>query len=365
MSYLITGGVGGIGKSVAEWLLARGARNLILMSRSAAAGVKTALFVTELQKSHPGSKVKPVGCDISKDSELASALDNCAEELPPIRGVIQTAMVLQDSILENMSIDDYNAAIFPKVQGTWNLHKYLNSDLEFFIMLSSLAGVIGNPSQSNYTAGGAFQDALARYRVGKGLPGVSLDIGAVKNVGYVASNRSIYDRLERMGYRLLGEDEILSALESAILYPCPQIMVGINTAASERHDTILGGDARFDALRYMKPANISSNISKPVTHPETVADRLSCASSLKEASEVVLQVLVNKLVEVFMIPLEEVIDSKSMADFGVDSLVAVELRNMMAVQVGAEISIFDILQSSSLAVLSYSVALASTYVNVS
>jgi hypothetical protein len=62
-------------------------------------------------------------------------------------------------------------------------------------MLSSLAGVIGNPSQSNFTAGGAFQDALAMYRVGKGLPGVSLDIGAVKNVGYVASNKTIYDRL--------------------------------------------------------------------------------------------------------------------------------------------------------------------------
>lgn len=335
------------------------------MSRSVA-GPRTASFVTELEKWHPGSKIRSVGCDISKESDLILALDDCVKDLPPIRGVVQAAMVLKDHILENMSIDDYNAATFPKVQGTWNLHQHLNSDLEFFIMLSSLAGVIGNPSQSNYTAGGAFQDALAIYRVGKGLPGVSLDIGAVKNVGYVASNKSIHDRLERTGYRLLGENEILSALESAILYPCPQIMVGINTTGSERHDTILGGDARFDALRYMKPANIDNNTSKPITHHENLAGQLSCVSSLEEASGFVLQVLVNKLVDIFMIPMEEVVDdSKSMADFGVDSLVAVELRNMLAVQAGAEISIFDIMQSSSLAVLSHTVASASIYVDVS
>jgi hypothetical protein len=335
------------------------------MSRSATTGASTTTFVAELEKSHPGSKIKLVGCDISKESELVIALDECVGDVPPIRGVVQAAMVLQDSILENMSMDDYNSAMFPKVQGTWNLHQHIHGDLEFFILLSSLAGVIGNPSQSNYTGGGAFQDALARYRVSKGLPGVSLDIGAVKNVGYVASNKSIYDRLEKMGFRLLGEDEILSAFESAILYPSPQIMVGINTAPSERHDTILGGDARFDALRYIKPANIGSNISKPVTQSEGLAGQLSCASSLEEASGIVLHALVNKLADIFMIPMEEVVDSKSMADFGVDSLVAVELRNMLAVQAGAEISIFNIMQGSSLAALSHAVASASTHVNVS
>lgn len=349
--------------SVAEWLLAHGAKCLILMSRNAA-GASTALSGSELENSYPSSRVKYVGCDISKKSDLMLTLEDCAKELPPIRGVIQAAMVLQDSILDNMTIDDYNAAILPKVQGTWNLHQQLSGDLDFFIMLSSLAGVIGNASQSNYTAGGAYQDALAIYRAGKGLPGVSIDIGAVKNVGYVASNKAVYDRLERMGYKLLGVDEILSALESAIIYPCPQIMVGINTTESDRQDTLLGRDARFDALRYIKGANIDNNTSKPIENHESLVGQLSGATSLEEASGFVSQALVNKLVEIFMIPKEEVLDSKPMADFGVDSLVAVELRNMLAVQAGAEISIFDIMQSSSLAVLSHSVALASIYVDV-
>lgn len=328
------------------------------MSRSATSGATTKSFARDLEDAYPGSKVHLIDCDISQMSELSVALDKCPD-LPPIRGVIQAAMVLRDSIIENMGLDDYNAAILPKVQGSWNLHHYLGKDLDFFIMLSSLAGVIGNPSQSNYTAGGAFQDALARYRVSQGLPGVSLDIGAVKNVGYVASNRSVHDRLERSGYRLLEESEILSAIESAILYPCPQIVVGINTGGGGDDTTLI--DARFDALRYIKPAN-SSTTTKPSSSPHALSHQLTSVSSMEEASRVVLQALAERLVEIFLIPIEEVIDSKSMADFGVDSLVAVELRNMLAVQAGAEISIFDIMQSPSLVALAQTVAAASTFV---
>ncbi|KAJ5893428.1 hypothetical protein N7495_005119 [Penicillium taxi] len=363
-SYLVAGGVGGIGRSVARWLLTHGAKNLILVSRSAAAGGRTALFVDELQESYPGSRVRSIGCDISDEASFALALKNCAKELPPIRGVIQAAMVLEDSILENMTIDNYNAAIRPKVQGTWSLHHQLGSDLDFFIMLSSLAGVIGNASQSNYTAGGAFQDALARHRVAKGLPGVALDIGAVKDIGYVASNKGVYERLEKMGYRLLAEEEIMSSIESAILYPCPQVMVGINTGGGSS-DSILARESRFSALRYMKSANSSNGASKATGGAVNLASKLSSAESPDEAAELVMEALVKKLVDIFMIPAEEVVPTKSMAAFGVDSLVAVELRNMLALKAGSEVSIFDIMQSPSLAVLCDKVALTSCYVAVS
>jgi NADPH:quinone reductase-like Zn-dependent oxidoreductase len=364
-SYLIAGGVGGIGRSIARWLLTHGAKNLILVSRSAAAGGRTASFVAELEEAHPGSKVRAVGCDISNETDLSLAMRSCAAELPPIRGVIQAAMVLEDSILEHMTIDNYNAAIRPKVQGTWNLHQQLGSDLDFFIILSSLAGVIGTPSQSNYTAGGAFQDALARHRVAKGLPGVALDIGAVKDVGYVASNKSVLDRMERLGHRLLGEEEILSAIESTILYPYPQVMVGITTGdGPQGHDAVLARESRFDALRYMKSSNTSTGASKASGGSSSLAGKLSSASSLDEAAGLIVQALVKKLVDIFMTPVEEVIASKSMAAFGVDSLVAVELRNMLALQAGAEVSIFDIMQSPSLAALSNTVASNSAYVSV-
>lgn len=355
--------MGGIGRSVSRWLLTHGAKNLILVSRSAAAGGRTALFVDELQCSYPGSKVRVIGCDISNKDSFALGLEKIAAELPPIRGVVQAAMVLDDSILENMTINNYNAAIQPKVQGTWNLHQQLGSDLDFFIMLSSLAGVIGNASQSNYTAGGAFQDALARHRVAKGLPGVALDIGAVKDIGYVASNKGVYERLKKMGYRLLAEEEIMSAIESAILDPCPQVMVGINTGGGSS-DSILARDSRFSALRFTKPANGSNSASKASSVAGSLAGKLSSAESLHEAAGLVMEALVQKLVDIFMIPAEEVIPAKSMAAFGVDSLVAVELRNMLALKAGSEVSIFDIMQSPSLAVLCDKVASTSGFVVV-
>lgn len=347
-------------------MLTHGAKNLILLSRSAAAGGRTAAFVTELQEMHPGCKIRAIGCDISSKSDLAAALKDCAQELPPIRGVLQAAMVLEDSILENMTLDNYNAALRPKVHGSYNLHELLGSDLDFFIMLSSLAGIIGLASQTNYTAGGAFQDALARHRVAKGLPCVSIDLGAVKDVGYVSANKAVYDRLSRMGYRLLSEREVLSTIESTITSPCPQVLLGINTGPSLKGSTesesILAQDSRFTALRYCRPANAASGGSKTGGNSDSLASKLSSADSVEDATAFIAQALVKKLVDIFMVPEDEIVLSNSMASFGVDSLVAVELRNMLALQAGSQVSIFDIMQSASLESLSATVASSSAFV---
>lgn len=275
-------------------------------------------------------------------------------------------MVLQDSILDNMTIDAYRAAVRPKVQGSWNLHELLGRDLDFFVMLSSLAGIFGQASQSNYTAGGAFQDALARHRVAKGQPGVAIDVGAVKDVGYVASNKAVLDRMVKAGHRLLSEDEVLSAIESAILNPCPQILLGINTGPSaEAADTILAREIRFDALRYRKSAKGGESGSRSRgSGANDLAGQLASALSVEEASQLVLQALGRKLMDIFMISEEEVVGTKSMASFGVDSLVAVELRNMLALQACAVMSVFDILQSSSLATLADLVVSKSTLVTL-
>lgn len=89
----------------------------------------------------------------------------------PVKGVIQGAMVLQDSRVENMEYQQWRAAMEPKVHGTWNIHEVFGNSLDFFVLLSSSGGVIGSFSQGNYCAGNTFQDAFARYRAGFGLPG--------------------------------------------------------------------------------------------------------------------------------------------------------------------------------------------------
>ncbi|KAI1176151.1 hypothetical protein F4777DRAFT_578200 [Nemania sp. FL0916] len=361
-SYLIVGGVGGIGQSIAKWMLSHGAKNLILLSRSANTKGRTGAIVAELQK-YPGARIRAVGCDITNESDLASAVRICAAELPPIRGVIQAAMVLKDTVLEQMTVEDYSLAVGPKVAGTWNLHRQFGSDLEFFIMLSSLTGVLGNSSQSNYTAGGAFQDALARYRVAHGLPAVAIDLGLVSSVGYVTKHKSIHARLARIGYLPLSERQLLRAIETAILDPAPQVLVGLDVGPGphwdEHNTSSLAHEPRFSALRPRQSA-ISTSIGS--TKSDSLAGKLAAASSLDEASDLVLEELITNLANIFMITADDIMPSKPPAAYGVDSLVAVELRNMLVLRAGSEVSIFDIMQSPSLAALSNTVALTSAHV---
>lgn len=251
---------------------------------------------------------------------------------------------MQDSILEHMTLEDYRKATVPKVQGSWNLHEYFKEQpLDFFIMLSSLAGIVGFASQCNYSAGGTFQDALARHRTSRGLPGVAIDIGVVKSVGYVAENDDTAERLRKTGHTVLSEDDVLRAVESAILSPqATQLMLGLNTGPGPHwEESPMARDMRFSSL----------------------GDQIAAASTLDEAAEAVVQAITKKLVDIFMLAEAEVSPSMSLSDYGVDSLVAVELRNMLALRAGSETSIFDIMQSTSISALAIVVATKSNHLD--
>ncbi|KUI53493.1 Lovastatin diketide synthase LovF [Cytospora mali] len=330
-SYLLVGGVGGIGRSVAHWMVAHGAKNLILLSRSAASSEKTGAFISELQEA--GCRVIAVSCDVADEAGLAEALCASERELPPIRGIIHGGMVLQDSILEQMTLDDYTTAFRPKVKGSWNLHNEFTRrgrHLDFFIMLSSLAGIIGHASQSNYSASGAYQDALARYRVGQNLPGVSIDVGIVKSVGYVAERADVAERMARLGYMPISEDQVLRVLESAILEPCsPQVLVGLQTGPGRvwepNGESQLGRDSRFAALRHCQTMKIQQKTSSGARSDRevlTLSDKLAEATSRDDAETLVSQAIAEKLSTIFMIPIGEIDPTTKLSHYGVDSLVA-------------------------------------------
>ncbi|KAK3167997.1 Type I Iterative PKS [Lepraria neglecta] len=370
-SYLLVGGVGGIGRSVVTWMIEHGAKNLILLSRSAGNVQKTGRFVAQTMQ-ETGCRIKAISCDVSNSADLASALQECQrEQLPPIRGIVQAAMVLQDSLLEQMTIDDYNTAILPKVNGTWNLHSQFPhvDDLDFFVILSSNVGTLGNASQSNYAAGSTYQDALARWRVGRGLPCVSIDLPAVKSVGYVAETAGVWNRMARLGYMSLDEDVVLKLIESAILTPYDgQTVAGINVGPgghwNQDSSSQLGRDARFWALRYRQPQQ-QKEAGGSKGGGDSFPSQLAGVLSRNEAERLVGQAIAQKLADVFTIPTDDVDMTKPPGAHGVDSLVAVELRNMLRHQVAAEISSFEIMQSASLAALAGLAASKSEYVKSS
>ncbi|MCJ1379055.1 hypothetical protein MMC17_002155 [Xylographa soralifera] len=377
-SYLVVGGVGGIGRSIAHWLVAQGAKNLILLSRSAGdldldknQNTDGALFVRELRA--VGCRVKPVSCDISLASSLAQALRACEDEgLPPVRGVVQGAMLLRDAIFEQMTLDDWRGGLRPKLDGTWNLHTEFAQAgaLDFFVMLSSVSGIVGIASQTNYAAGGSYEDALARWRQARGLPGVSIDLGPISDIGYVATAAKVAERLRKDGdFAMLDEDIVLRALNAAVLHPLggrSQMIVGLNSEPGPQWDAAgtsqLGRDARFLHLR---PRSTAASRAGPAdgdgSGGVSLAAQLEGASSRQEGALLIGTAIAAKLADIFMTPVAEIDLSKPPAHFGVDSLIAVELRNMLVLQAAADVSIFNILQTASLAALAASVAEKSRY----
>ncbi|KAJ5735326.1 Acyl transferase/acyl hydrolase/lysophospholipase [Penicillium malachiteum] len=222
------------------------------MSRSSASIPESQTFIDEPQAA--GCDAVAVNCDVSRSISLGQALSEWQETMPPIRGVIQAAMNLQDSVLEQMSFTQWSNSIAAKAHATRNLHEFFGDRLDFFTMLSSIVGVVGNASQSNYGAGGSYQDALARPRAAQGLPGVALDLGMVQSVGWLADNETARERLLRQGYRPLEEEEVLQLVESAIRDPVrsprtSQVMTGIADFTPEAATSGWRQDSRFGGLQ--------------------------------------------------------------------------------------------------------------------
>uniref|UniRef100_A0A8H7KF45 Carrier domain-containing protein n=1 Tax=Bionectria ochroleuca TaxID=29856 RepID=A0A8H7KF45_BIOOC len=374
-SYLIVGGNGGLGQSVAHWMVAHGARNLVLLSRSASKSEKTATLAKELMEAGC-SRVLPVSCNVASEDDLAKAIQTCAQEgLPPIRGVIHAAFVLQDSFVEKMTLDDWKYTTQSKVAGAWNLHNQFNlpGDLDFFVLFSSINGVLGYASQAAYSAAGAYEDALAHWRVKHcGLPGVSIDLSVVNAVGYVAEAQGaemLRKSLIRAGRRVIDESHVLSSLESAIQSPFdPQFVVGGINSGPGPHweaDGELGRDMRVLPLKYRQTSKIAGEKQTHQGEDDTLAARMAACSSRDEAIYVVGSALADMLADMFMVPAEEVDLTQSPSQQGVDSLVAVEVRNMLFGQAGAELSIFNIMQSPSLSKLASDVVDRSSHVEFS
>jgi acyl transferase domain-containing protein/acyl-CoA synthetase (AMP-forming)/AMP-acid ligase II/aryl carrier-like protein len=183
-TYLVTGGAGSLGRNVAAWLVRNGATRLVLTGRRRPSAEALAA-ITEMERG--GAQVTFVPADVSHYEELAVALGAIHPDFP-LRGVIHTAGVLDDGVLMNLDWGRFASVMAPKVAGSWNLHAATqNLDLDFFVLFSSAAALLGSPGQSNYAAANAYMDALAHYRRARGLSAVSINWGPWAEVGMAAS----------------------------------------------------------------------------------------------------------------------------------------------------------------------------------
>ncbi|KAK9413400.1 hypothetical protein SUNI508_02599 [Seiridium unicorne] len=359
-TYLISGGLGGLGRSAAKWMSQRGAKHLILLSRSGPRTTPAIALLEELRGE--GISIRTPKCDVSSAESLSEALKQCSD-MPPIQGCLQATMVLQDSLFETMSWDQWSISIRSKVASTWNLHRQLPSGLSFFIMLSSVAGIAGSMGQSNYAAGNTYQDALAAHRLAVGEKATSIDLGWMGDVGIVAENDSLTKGKEAAGdLAKIQEVEFLALLdhycgETLEIKTSEQAqpIIGLVTPAQFRGQGIEPPDWLIDRLIFSgleqhsngNEANHSADGNTGVNEHDWV-NAFICAQSSNEAGDVVVEALVQKLSKATSITPDDIDRSRPLHTFGVDSLLAVEIRNWFGKLFKADVAIFDITGQASL-----------------
>ncbi|UKZ55914.1 putative secondary metabolism biosynthetic enzyme [Trichoderma virens] len=361
--YMLVGGLGGLGRSLAMMLAENGARKLCFLSRSGAASTSATDLIHDLKGL--GVQVECLKCDVSDISALKNALDRCSVELGPVHGVIQCAMVLRDTLFANMSYDQWQESTLPKVQGTQNLHKTL-PDVDFFVTLSSFAGTFGNRGQSNYAAGCAYQDALALQRRDEGKKATTIDVGLMRDIGVLAENGmtdNLKDWEEPYGVR---EGELRTLVKLAIAGRLPaQVLTGLATGGS----AVAAGiptpfylaDAKFSLMGAtdLDKVNDATSDSNNKRKSDTIRALISNSEGLPEASEHVVASLVGRIAKMLQIEAEDVDTSRALHSYGLDSLVAIEIVDWALKEIEARVSVFDIMAAVPITATASKIANAS------
>ena len=197
-TYLITGGLGGIGCVLAGWLAERGAGTIVLNGRRAPdPSAEQAIAALRTR----GFRIEVELADVTDTTALDAMLARMDDTLPPIAGVIHSVGVLSDAALGNQNWESFETVLWPKMLGAWHLHRKTEErDLDMFILFSSVVGVLGNAGQTNHAAANAFLDQLAAHRRALGLPGQAIAWGAWSELGEAEEQRErIAGRREATG----------------------------------------------------------------------------------------------------------------------------------------------------------------------
>ncbi|MGC2638313.1 MAG: SDR family NAD(P)-dependent oxidoreductase, partial [Acidobacteriaceae bacterium] len=338
--YLITGGMGGLGLLVTRWMADHGARKLALMGRRPPSA--EASEVLESLRAG-GVQAETYAVDIAESSELAEVFHKIVAIQGPICGVMHLAGVLDDGMLVQQSWDRFARVLAPKTLGAWNLHHLtLNSGpLDFFVLFSSFASVTGSFGQANYAAANAVLDALAHYRKAHGLTATSLNWGGWAEAGMAA--RTVARGKSQAGAQLLPPQVALAALGRALAAALPQIGVAVIdwSSFSRAHP----------GQKFLEQVAATTEHTGPLPEtakPKSFLDQFRQIPK-EERSRRLLDHLTQLLAQVLGVPLESLNPQTDITDFGLDSLMALELRNQITADLGVSIPVVRLLEGLSLA----------------
>ncbi|KAK5999099.1 Reducing polyketide synthase DEP5 [Cladobotryum mycophilum] len=335
-TYLLVGCLGGLGRSLTSWMMESGARRFAFLSRSGADSKSAAKLVADLEAA--GAFVQVVRGDATSRDDVARAVGGVSSKYP-IKGVVHAAMVLRDGLFHSMTFDAWTQSTQPKVLGAQNLHSVLeNTPLDFFIMTSSVSGILGTPGQSNYAAANAYLDSLARSHQSKNNAATSVVLPMVLGVGVVAENAELEDALKRKGMYGVDEEHLLQSFEASMISSTLErvpdhIVVGLDPAQLQKAvndaaatDSFWLEDSRFSHTAH--DIHSSADDAAGGAGGQSILATIKAAASLPEAISAVNEHFIDKLSRMLMINPEDVDpEVGSIASYGIDSMIGAELRN--------------------------------------
>ncbi|KAI1358638.1 hypothetical protein F5Y08DRAFT_321392, partial [Xylaria arbuscula] len=349
-TYWLAGMAGELGQSLCGWMVAHGARNVVLSSRNPKVNPK---FIEDMRRR--GANVKALSLDITSRRSLYNCHKEILKTMPEIAGVINGAMILQDGLFDSMTYEQFQKVIRPKVEGTKLLDElFYRTPLDFFIVTSSITSITGLTGQSNYSAANTFMTALMYQRKKRGVAGSSMDIPAVAGVGYAAQGDNFdFNYFASIGYITISEHDFRTLFAEAIISGRPdspeqaEVITGVNyvpvdVQVKEAHRR----DVKFSHFIIKEDQNASSGTGKVALRVKT---QLQQAKTKEDISIIIQDAFLVKLKRVLQIADEDAVDeSVALVEQGVDSLVAVEIRSWFLKELEVDIPVLKVLGGSSI-----------------
>lgn len=344
-TYLVTGGLGGFGLKTAQWLAGKGARHLVLISRSGPVSDEALSGISALEAQ--GVKVLAQACDVTNLPALAALFDHMAATMPPLRGVVHAAVVIDDALARNTTHEQLAAIYAPKILGARHLHDLTRLlPLDFFVLYSSATTLFGNLGQGSYVAANAYLESLAAARRSAGLQALCVRWGAIDDVGFLARNEKIKDALQsRMGGKTILSSDALDLLEELLV--------------SNRSD--LGAmELAWSALSRFLPSATEPKFAElaafdtDAKSDEGKSDdihRLLDELSPEELSAAVKDLLRAEVAEILRMAPDKIDPDRSVYELGLDSLMGVELVLAIESRFGIQLSVMALSESPTISKL--------------
>ncbi|KAM0305055.1 hypothetical protein ACHAO8_011217 [Botrytis cinerea] len=353
VTYLLFGLAGELGQSLCSWMVLHGARHVLIASRNPKVDSQ---FINTLADEY-GANVRVMSVDLTQRASLNACYKVITAEMPPVAGVTHGALVLADSLFDDMTFDDFDRTAKPKVDGTLLLDElFYDAPLDFFILFTSAVGVSGNTGQSAYIMANNFMTSLAAQRRDvRGVAGSDLALAAMAGLGRF--ERSEYldkDHFAKMGYRDSSEQDFHRLFAEAVLagrpenasQGCSQVASGLQPVRkTPKLQAQLREDPKFS--HYILPdASALDRQGKGSQGGKTARARVRLATvkTRRQARAAVKEAFVDRLKRALMIPQDEALNEElTFVEQGVDSITAVEIRTWFLAEIEVDLPVLQIL----------------------